>query len=461
MFVRFFPVVEQDMYRVLAQRNCHSGIEILTPRGFEPLANVRGISQIIGKASALYLWRMDIRSDHHLVLKSNDGGKTWSAMRGDLYGLRKSLSQIAVTKDSTLLAGTSGGGVYRCDATLRCIASNSGFVGPMPAYPVVLAGDSKLSVLTLVTAPYWYYPVGNFLYKSIDGGKYWQDLTLLAGTDDSVRTLELHPSDPNTLILYPGVATSVYTERTQSFSLSHDGGESWIRRATPFPFNNLVFDPSIIHTLYASVLVDDYSLKLYKSTNDGVTFTKIGKIPMNSGDSIFKVVIDKNNSGILFLCGQQGNGKGLILKSSDGGRTYTRIMLKQNMLLNEWAPLPGANSYLAADENGFVYRTTNGFVTWEEISRVGSWDFNFTPSLYAADNTGRHFYAIRDGHLFESTDSARNWTDITPNFINSDYDQITSMTDPRRRPIFLSTTRGIFTLRSKELHEPQDPKSIF
>jgi photosystem II stability/assembly factor-like uncharacterized protein len=159
------------------------------------------------------------------------------------------------------------------------------------------------------------------------------------------------------------------------------------------------------------------------------------------------VEIDFNNSNTFYLCGMGRRGNGIILKTSDGGETYQEVKLKINMDLLEWEPLPSIGSYLAGDEYGNIYLTTDGALSWQNVSHVTDDSFG-GPLLYAADDQAMHLYAVISGRLYETRNQGRSWTDITPAFIAEDFeDAITSITDPRQGPIYFSSYSGIYKLQ--------------
>jgi hypothetical protein len=72
---------------------------------------------------------------------------------------------------------------------------------------------------------------------------------------------------------------------------------------------------------------------------------------------------------------------------------------------------------------------------------------NGVPLLYPADDSATHLFAVRGGYLLESTDQGRHWLNMTPSFIEADFeDAITSITDPRHGPIFFSSYSGVYLL---------------
>lgn len=98
------------------------------------------------------------------LLQSMDEGGTWKRLPVPLGG---SVSALLVMADGRLLAGTEGAGMYKTDDHQRWHPSNAGFHESAAAQILSVAGTSVL----YTRSPY------SFLFRSLDGGRYWSNLT--------------------------------------------------------------------------------------------------------------------------------------------------------------------------------------------------------------------------------------------------------------------------------------------
>jgi photosystem II stability/assembly factor-like uncharacterized protein len=184
----------------------------------------------------------------------------------------------------------------------------------------------------------WNGPGGG-IFKSIDGGKTWRQLS--KGLPEGIvqANLAIAPNSPNRLFAAVASMTSALLYR------SDDGGESWQQATTdPRPATRigggdlpvLRFDPKNADIVYSASIV------CWKSTDGGKTWTGIRGAP--GGDDYQNIWINPNNTDIILL----GSDQGAII-SVNGGRTWS-----------SWYNQPTAQLYHVAADNAFPYRVCGG-----------------------------------------------------------------------------------------------------
>ena len=101
--------------------------------------------------------------------------------------------------------------------------------------------------------------------------------------------------------------------------------------------------------------------------------------------------------------------------------------------------LSDPGEFLISSASG-LSKTEDGGSTWQLVSTE---THDSRPIL--ADQEGRHLYAI-GMRLWESTDGGRNWTDISREIDTklTGPRPVSAMTDPRKRPWFVSTRLGLY-----------------
>ena len=129
-----------------------------------------------------------------------------------------------------------------------------------------------------------------------------------------------------------------------------------------------------------------YGDGLYKSTNGGASFTKVG---LGESEHIGKIVVHPRNSDIVYVAAQgplwkEGGDRGLY-KTTDGGKTWDRVLnVSENTGINEVHMDPQDPNILYASsyqrrrhtwvlidggpESG-IHKSTDGGATWKQINR--------------------------------------------------------------------------------------------
>lgn len=228
-----------------------------------------------------------------------------------------------------------------------------------------------------------------------------------ADYDQSFRSLVVHPTDPNIVV--------VGTERNGVLKTT-DGGDTWTRLRTGFRHTD---------TMYMEVW--DIA------------------ISASNPDILFAATLDSPGPPT----GNAPSAVGGVYKSNDGGETWSRKncgLLSSRITSVRIHPSNpdivvigvegGAPSYSEPEKDyypGGIYKTTNGGDTWALVSagltnheRNGYWHMKIDPSnpttLYTFamnhDNTAESL------GLLKSTDMGSNWTQITTPYTSDIVDSI-------------------------------------
>ena len=145
---------------------------------------------------------------------------------------------------------------------------------------------------------------------------------------------------------------------------TRDGGQTWEIAGDPkvAPFGNatLVFDPRSPGTLYAA------GIGIAKSTDGGTTWVPL---PGEPSDMVFfDLAISPSSPSTLYGTGGGGTGGPRVVRTTDGGATWSRIQqgLPSNLLELVVDPLISTAAYGFFE--GLVYKTTDGGATWSVFS---------------------------------------------------------------------------------------------
>jgi len=181
---------------------------------------------------------------------------------------------------------------------------------------------------------------GSGLFKSVDGGNTWKQLTKgLPTTDQRLGRIgfAVAPTDPNR------VYATVESPRFGGVYRSDDAGETWNQltndnrffgRASDFA--ELKVDPTNADIVYSANVVT------WKSIDGGKTWTAFRGAP--GGDDYHRIWINPNNNNIILIAADQG-----AIITVNGGETFS-----------SWYNQPTAQFYHVSTDNAFPYNVYSG-----------------------------------------------------------------------------------------------------
>jgi photosystem II stability/assembly factor-like uncharacterized protein len=283
------------------------------------------------------------------------------------------------------------------------------------------------------------------VFKSKDGGRTWFPSnkgikTRTGESGDAIPVFCLTVDPLNSDILWVG------TQNIRGIYKSTDGGESWaqmddgVMEEHGITFRGFAVDPRTSATVYAAAEISSWSWAgeerrgrefdltkgvVYKTTDGGKSWK-----PVWRGDNLARYVwIDPKDSNTLYVStgifdreagnskpssGQAG-GAG-VLKSTDGGRTWTKANSGlQNLYVGTLFMHPenprillagtGNNQYY---HNAGVYLSTNGGTTWQQTLK----DDNINSVEFAVSDPNIA-YAGSANTVYRSRDGGRTWDRVS------------------------------------------------
>jgi photosystem II stability/assembly factor-like uncharacterized protein len=235
---------------------------------------------------------------------------------------------------------------------------------------------------------YYFGAVGGGVWKTTNGGLTWEPI-FDGQPIGSIGALAIAPSDPN--ILYAG------------------SGEPDLR-------SDLTYGNGV-----------------YKSTDGGKSWSNIG---LRDSQHIARIVVDPRNPNKVLVAAlghaYGPNAERGIFRSTDGGRAWQKVLFKddnigaidialdpdnsQTVYASLWSVhRPPWSAYPPINGSGAIYRSTDGGVTWTQVTGGGlpEGDWGRIGLAIARGTHGQRIYALidtRKGGLFRSDDGGHNWT---------------------------------------------------
>jgi photosystem II stability/assembly factor-like uncharacterized protein len=345
------------------------------------------------------------------VLKSTDGGTTWTHANQGLNNLYTGTLFLHPENPDVLLAGTGnnqyhqGNGVY--------LSSDGG-----NSWQWVLEGDNITSVEFALSDPQVAYAgSAGAIYRSEDGGLTWQRVS---GGEDGwgppgVRAgfpidFQVDPRDPNRIFA---------NEYGGGNFLSIDGGRTWAIASAGYTGAQV-----------RDIAVDHASGRVYATARSGIFLTQDGGsswIGLNSPPAFsmewYVVAIDPTDSRHVLAA---NNWNGVLLSSQDGGQRWHPVSGGAGEMKSwraiAFAPSDPATVYAGTsafysagtfDDRmpaaGFS-RSLDGGQSWSPANDALSQDANVTDLAVALQNPGLVYAATGNHGVLKSADGGGSWT---------------------------------------------------
>ncbi|HQQ94511.1 MAG TPA: glycosyl hydrolase [Bacteroidia bacterium] len=301
---------------------------------------------------------------------------------------------------------------------------------------------------------------GSGLYKSVDGGKTWKEITKGLPEKPFGRiAMNLAPSDPKQML-------AIVESKKTGLYVSDDGGESWKNQsatmntcARPFYFSTIAFDPKDPKRVYRPAFQFAYSSDggysfteasndggwvhsdmhaiwinpvhtniiyvgtdggVYSSMDKGVTWQFQHGLPVGQ---FYHVSID-NQDPYYVYGGLQDNGSWRAPSAAPGG------INNGHWQMVGWGdgfwtvPDVDGKTLYCESQGGYMNRVNAQNLKAESIQPQKTtneeklrWNWN-TPIVSGEKNP--HNLYVGAQYLYKSTDQGRNWTRISPDLTTND-----------------------------------------
>lgn len=297
--------------------------------------------------------------------------------------------------------------------------------------------DPRNSDIVYVAAqgPLWKGGGDRGLFKTMDGGKTW---TKILGGDNEwtgVNDVQLDPRNPDILVATTWqrlrrVYTFVAGGPGSAVWRSTDGGKTWTKSQSGFPDVDLgriglAVSPANPSVVYAIAEAADRKGGFFRSRDGGASWDKMSSY--QSGSNYYnEIFADPKDVDRVYAV------EPILQVTDDGGKTFHRVGERNKHVDNHsvWID-PDETAHLVIGDDGGVYETFDGGKTYRFVANLPITQYY----RVAADNS-RPFYRVfggaQDNFSVGGPSRTRNTTGISNAdwFITSGGDGFGSVVDP-------------------------------
>jgi photosystem II stability/assembly factor-like uncharacterized protein len=279
------------------------------------------------------------------------------------------------------------------------------------------------------------------VWKTVNAGTTWSPIFDQQGSY-SIGCVTIDPND--SLVVWVGTGEN-NSQRSVSYGdgvyKSVDGGRTWenVGLKASEHIGRIVVDPRDSNTVYAAAQGPLWSAGgdrgLYKTTDGGKTWKAVLAVSENTG--VTDVVLDPRNPDVVFAAAHQrrrhvwgviaGGPESGLHKSTDGGATWRKVtsgLPSEELGRIGLAAAPSAPGtfYLiveAANRGGGFYRSTDGGSSWERRSDYTSGSSQYYQEIFVDPEDADRVYSM-DTWAMASEDGGKTFRRLGGRFKHVD-----------------------------------------
>ncbi|MDG1331353.1 MAG: glycosyl hydrolase [Crocinitomicaceae bacterium] len=365
------------------------------------------------------------------VWKTENSGTTWKS----LFDGQKSFSIGCISLDpqnpEVIWVGTGenvggrhmsyGDGIYRSDNGGKSW-KNMGLKKSEHLSKIIIHPTNSNILWVASQGPLWSKGGERGVYKSIDGGKTWKrtlgDAEWVGATD-----MLIDPRNPDLLYAatwqrHRTVAGYMGGGPGTAIHKSTDGGETWSKLSNGLPSSNmgkigLALSPQKPDVVYAAIELDRRTGGLYKSENQGGSWTKMSDaISGGTGPHYYQELFaSPHNFDEIYFADNY------MQVSFDGGKTFKRMNENEKHVDNHAVAFkPNDPNYILVGCDGGLYESFDRTKNWKFIDNLP-----ITQFYKIAVDDAEPFYYVYGGTQDNNTQAAPSRTDNIHGIRNSDW----------------------------------------
>ena len=349
-------------------------------------------------------------------------GMRWREI-GPFRGGRSVAAAGSASRPYEYWLGTTGGGVFKttdggitwAPVTDKYFGGPIGYIGVAESNPdIVYVGTGEYAIRGNVSH-------GEGVWKTTDAGKTWSFLGLKETRQ--ISRVRVHPTNPD--IVYVAAQGAFWGPSPErGVFKTTDGGKSWkkvLYRNDSTGVSDLVMDPTNPNVLYASFYAisrNSWSMSsggpgggIMKSTDGGETWTELTKnkgLPNGLWGMVGLTVSPANASRVWAQIEADSGG---LFRSDDGGATWTPTNHERKLRQRAWYytrifadPKDTATVYAL---NTGMYRSTDGGKTFKTVPDPHGDNHD----LWIAPNDPQRMIESNDGGPNVSFNGGKTWSE--------------------------------------------------
>jgi len=234
------------------------------------------------------------------------------------------------------------------------------------------------------------------IIKTTNGGQTWTQLN--AGTVENLWDMKIIPGGNGQKLIVVGASNTVRK--------SVDGGQTWQTQTIPFQPGSFVFGIQCIDSSNYYACGGDfatYTGAILKTSNGGQTWTKVA-VP----NTIFLDKLAVKGSDIIAVGTNLTPSDGSINKSTNGGTAWSTVNTSSSIITNIWTST--SMKAVAVGLGGQIWKTTDGGNNWTSHSFNGMdlYGIQFKDSLNGFACGGDVSASI----VLSTIDGGNTWTQV-------------------------------------------------
>jgi photosystem II stability/assembly factor-like uncharacterized protein len=350
-----------------------------------------------------------------------DGQRVWSIACVTLDPNNPNVVWVGSGENNSQRSVGYGDGIYKSNDAGKSW-TNMGLKESKHIGKILVDPRNSNVVYAAAFGPLWGPGGERGLYKTEDGGKTWNKV-LDISENTGVSDILLDPRNPDI------VFAASYQRRRHVWTLLHGGTENALYKSVDagktfnkvtggFPGGELgriglASSPINPDYIWALVEADESKVGLYKSTDNGASWTKLNSHNSGSAQYYQKIQCDPNNVDVIYSLETYTH------VSKDGGKTLGRLSNKNRHVDDHalWID-PDNSDHLVIGGDGGLYETFDGS-NWRHFNNLPVTQFY----RVSCDNT-EPFYYVYGGTQDNNTWGGPSRTTNVGGITNEDWFQL-------------------------------------
>ena len=251
------------------------------------------------------------------------------------------------------------------------------------------------------------YAGGNmYVHKTTDSGLTWNSYSVSSGY---IYSLVIHPGTPTTIYGAGRILSGSYY--VMAFLKSTNGGLNWSVAPLHATYNGSAYCVAVDNTNPNNIYIGGYYYnagyypKIYRSTDNGSTFTDVSTGISPSCMYIYSLAVHPADSSIAYA----GSYYGDIYRTTNSGGSWS-IVNSGNFVSRIVTSQAEPNTAYAGTDT-IIFKTTNAGATWFQTGSGYGGHYKYSRDLAASQNQGSVVYTADNIGIFKTTNSGNTWFD--------------------------------------------------